>query len=163
MMATQIIRRHVMRIATKRRRKLMLTVLFVLATLSLISAAPVFADQPSGDQAAAMGAVFLVFLLLAIVAYVYFALALKTIAEKTNTENSWWAWIPIIQAVLMLNIARKPVWWILLFFIPFVNIVIAIIVWMAIAEARNKPSWWGILAIIPIANLVVPGYLAWSD
>jgi hypothetical protein len=152
-----------MRIATKRRRKLMLTVLFVLATLSLISAAPVFADQPSGAQAAAMGAVFLVFLLLAIVAYVYFALALKTIAEKTNTENSWWAWIPIIQAVLMLNIARKPVWWILLFFIPFVNIVIAIIVWMAIAEARNKPSWWGILAIIPIANLVVPGYLAWSD
>ena len=152
-----------MRIATKRRRKLMLTVLFVLATLSLISAAPVFADQPSGAQAAAMGAVFLVFLLLAIVAYVYFALALKTIAEKTNTENSWWAWIPIIQAILMLNIARKPVWWILLFFIPFVNIVIAIIVWMAIAEARNKPSWWGILAIIPVTNLIVPGYLAWSD
>jgi hypothetical protein len=63
----------------------------------------------------------------------------------------------------MLNIARKPVWWILLLFIPFVNIVIAIIVWMAIAEARNKPSWWGILMIVPVANLIVPGYLAWSD
>lgn len=152
-----------MRIATKRRRKLMPTVLFVLATLSLIAADPVFADQPSGAQAAAMGAVFLVFLLLTIAAYVYFALALKTIAEKTKTENPWWAWIPIIQAVLMLNIARKPVWWILLLFIPFVNIVIAVIVWMAIAEARHKPSWWGILTIVPIANLIVPGYLAWSD
>jgi hypothetical protein len=152
-----------MRIATTRRRKLMITVLFVLATLSLLSPAPVFADQPSGAQAAAMGAVFLVFLLLAIAAYVYFSLALKTIAEKTNTENSWWAWIPIIQAVLMLNIARKPVWWIVLLFVPFVNIVIAIIVWMAIAEARNKPSWWGILTVVPIANLIVPGYLAWSD
>jgi divalent metal cation (Fe/Co/Zn/Cd) transporter len=110
-----------------------------------------------------MGAVFLVILLLAIAGYVYFALALKTIAEKTNTENPWWAWIPIIQVVLMLNIARKPVWWILLLFIPFVNIVIAIIVWMAIAEARKKPSWWGILMIVPVANLIVPGYLAWSD
>jgi hypothetical protein len=141
----------------------MRTTLFVPLALTLLAAAPVFADQPSGAQAAAMGAAFLVFLLLAIACYVYFALALKTIAEKTNTENSWWAWIPIIQAVLMLNIARKPVWWILLFFIPFVNIVIAIIVWMAVAEARNKPSWWGILAIIPVANLIVPGYLAWSD
>ena len=152
-----------MRIATGHRRKLMRTTLFVPLALTLLAAAPVFADQPSGAQAAAMGAAFLVFLLLAIACFVYFALALKTIAEKTNTENSWWAWIPIIQAVLMLNIARKPVWWILLFFIPFVNIVIAIIVWMAIAEARNKPSWWGILAIIPVANLIVPGYLAWSD
>ena len=152
-----------MRIATRRRRKLMLTVLPVLASLTLLTATPVFADQPSGAQAAAMGAVFLVILLLAIAGYAYFALALKTIAEKTNTENPWWAWIPIIQVVLMLNIARKPVWWILLLFIPFVNIVIAIIVWMAIAEARKKPSWWGILMIVPVANLIVPGYLAWSD
>ena len=152
-----------MRIATRHRRKLMLTVLSVLASLTLLTAVPLFADQPSGAQAAAMGALFLIFLVLAIAAYVYFSLALKTIAEKTNTENPWWAWIPIIQAILMLNIARKPVWWIVLLLIPLVNIVIAIIVWMAIAEARHKPSWWGILTIIPVFGLIVPGYLAWSD
>jgi hypothetical protein len=149
-----------MRTIPRRRTK---SISVALASLSLLIAAPLCADQLSGAQAAAMGAVFLVFLLFAIAAYVYFALALKTIAEKTNTENPWWAWIPIIQAVLMLNIARKPVWWILLLFIPFVNIVITVIVWMAIAEARNKPGWWGILMIVPVANLIVPGYLAWSD
>jgi hypothetical protein len=63
----------------------------------------------------------------------------------------------------MLNVAKKPLWWILLFFIPIVNIVMAILVWMAVAEARGKPNWWGILMIVPVANLVVPGYLAWSD
>jgi hypothetical protein len=63
----------------------------------------------------------------------------------------------------MLNIAQKPVWWFILFLIPLVNIVIAIIVWMAIAEARHKPNWWGILMIVPVVNLIVPGYLAWSD
>jgi hypothetical protein len=94
---------------------------------------------------------------------VYFALALQTIAKKTNTQNAWLAWIPIANIILMLNIAKKPLWWIILCLIPFVNIVIAIIVWMAIAEARGKPSWWGILLLIPFVNLIVPGYLAWSD
>jgi hypothetical protein len=71
--------------------------------------------------------------------------------------------VPILQVILMLNIAKKPVWWIILFFIPLVGAVFAIIVWMAIAEARNKPNWWGILLIIPVFGLIVPGYLAWSD
>jgi hypothetical protein len=63
----------------------------------------------------------------------------------------------------MLNVAKKPLWWILLFLVPLVNIVIAIMVWMAVAEARNKPNWWGILTVVPFVNLIVPGYLAWSD
>jgi uncharacterized membrane protein YoaK (UPF0700 family) len=62
-----------------------------------------------------------------------------------------------------LNIAKKPLWWFILLLIPLVNIVIGIIVWMAIAEARGKPNWWGILMIVPLVNFIVPGYLAWSD
>jgi hypothetical protein len=100
-------------------------------------AVPVFADEPSGAQAAAVGVAFLVMAVIGIAAYIYFAMALQTIAKKTNTENAWWAWVPILQIVLMLNVAKKPVWWIILFFIPLVGIVFAIIVWMAIAEARN--------------------------
>jgi hypothetical protein len=146
-----------------RRQQLTLVLQCLLLGLTTLTAVPAFADQASGAQAAVLGAVLLVSLVVAIAAYVYFALALKTIAEKTNTENPWWAWIPIVQVVLMLNIARKPVWWIVLMFVPIVNIVIALIVWMAIAEARHKPNWWGILMIVPVANLIVPGYLAWSD
>jgi hypothetical protein len=63
----------------------------------------------------------------------------------------------------MLNIAKKPIWWIVLCLIPLVNIVIFIIMWMGIAEARNKPSWWGVLMIVPVVSIIVPGYLAWSD
>ena len=37
----------------------------------------------------------LFFLIFAAAVYVYFALALSTIATKTNTENPWLAWIPI--------------------------------------------------------------------
>jgi hypothetical protein len=91
------------------------------------------------------------------------ALCLQTIAKKTNTENAWLAWIPIVNIILMLNIAKKPLWWIILLLVPLVNIVIMIVVWMAIAEARGKPSWWGILMIVPLVGIIVPGYLAFSD
>ena len=98
--------------------------------------------------------------------YAYFALAISTIAKKTNTPNGWMAWVPILNAVLILNIAGKPVWWIVLALVPFVNIIffiLMIIAWMAIAEKRGKPTWWGILMIVPFVGLIVPGVLAWSE
>ncbi len=100
---------------------------------------------------------------LTIVAYIYFALCLQTIANKTNTENAWLAWIPIANIYLMTQIAGRPGWWLLLMFIPLVNIVIAIILWMGIAKARNKPEWLGITVILPFINLIVVGYLAFSE
>ncbi len=117
-------------------------------------------DAQSTMFAGMFGTVFFVFL---IAGYIYASLAVMTIATKTNTPNGWLAWIPIANLFLMLQIARKPLWWLILFLIPLVNIVILIMVWMAIAEARHKPNWWGILMIVPLVNLVVPGYLAWAD
>jgi len=119
-------------------------------------------EMPPGATAA-LGAVFVVFFIFMLAIYVYMALTLQVIAKKTHTENGWMAWIPIINIILMLNIAKKPLWWIILLLIPLVNIVIAIIVWMAIAEARGKPSWWRILLIVPVVGIIVPGYLAFSD
>jgi len=105
----------------------------------------------------------LVFLVFFAAIYIYMALALSTIAKKTNTENAWWGWVPILNILLMLNIAKKPLWWIILLIIPFVGIVIGVLVWMAVAEARGKPNWWGILIIVPLVGIIVPGYLAWAD
>lgn len=106
------------------------------------------------------------FWLLILACYAYAALALQTIARKTNTPDGWFAWVPVLNLVLMLQIAGKPLWWIVLFFIPIVNIfagiVITIVVWMAIAEKRGKPRWWGVMMIVPVMNIITPGYLAWS-
>lgn len=117
---------------------------------------------PQVEPGVAAGMMIIYFILM-VVFYVYMALALQTIAKKTNTENAWFAWIPILNVFLMLMIAKKPLWWFILLLIPFVNIVISIIVWMAMAEARGKPSWIGILMLIPVLNIIIPGYLAWSQ
>ncbi|HEX3104302.1 MAG TPA: DUF5684 domain-containing protein [Terriglobales bacterium] len=120
-------------------------------------------SSSSSIPPALAGSVLMIALVCGFAAYIYMGLALQTIALKTNTANGWLAWVPIANAILMLQIAKKPLWWIILFMIPVVNIVIIIMVWMGVAEARQKPNWWGILAIVPLVNMVVPGYLAWSD
>ena len=142
-------------------------VVYGLGLLALLVLSPIgraLAQDNNSLAAAGLGAgLIMIFLVFAAACYVYMALALQTIADKTKTENSWLAWIPIANIVLMLNVAKKPIWWIVLFFIPVVNIIFIIIVWMAMAEARGKPSWWGILMIVPVANLITPGVLAWAD
>ena len=87
---------------------------------------------------------------------------MQKIAKKAQVENAWFAWIPILNIILMLNIAKKPLWWLILFFIPIANIVFMVLVWMEISRTLKKPEWLGILMIIPLANLIVPAYLAFS-
>ena len=99
----------------------------------------------------------------AIAMYIYMALALMTIAQKTKTNNVWLAWIPIVHFFYMFVVGGKSAWYTLLLIIPIVNIIMTIWIWMKIAERRNKPSYWGIFMLIPLFNIVVPGYLAWSD
>lgn len=150
-----------MRRFSQHRSKLTVIALFSLANLALLTAVPVFAQEVPGGAALAV----FVYLLYAVffVFYIYAALATQVIAKKTNTENGWMAWIPIANLILWANIARKPIWWGILCIVPFVNFVFMILLWMAIAEARNKPNWWGILMIVPLVQFIVPGYLAWSD
>jgi hypothetical protein len=156
-----------MQIVPRRRSKLALAVVSILASLTLLVSVPLMADDSSAAAGvagiAAMGAMFLFMAVIGIGIYVYFALAIVTIAKKTNTPDAWWGWVPILQILLLLNVAKKPLWWIVLLIIPLVNIVVAIIVWMAVAEARGKPNWWGILLIVPVVGIIVPGYLAWAD
>jgi hypothetical protein len=104
-----------------------------------------------------------VFWLIWVLTYVYLALTLQFIANKTGTPDAWMAWVPILNVYLMCKIAGKPGWWVVLFFIPFVNLVMTVLVWMGIAEARHKPAWLGVLMLVPIANIVIPAHLAFSE
>ena len=59
-------------------------------------------------------------------------------------EPGWACLIPIYNIVVLLKIAGKPVWWILLMLIPFVNFVVAIIVSIGVAERFGKSTGFGI-------------------
>jgi Flp pilus assembly protein TadD len=100
---------------------------------------------------------------IAVLIYALFCFPLQMIAKKTDAPNAWFAWIPILNVVLMCNIAEKPVWWLILMLVPLINIIIIVVLWMKIAEARGKPGWIGVLMLVPIVQLLVPFYLAFSE
>jgi len=106
----------------------------------------------------ALGAI----LFFSLIFYIYFAVCLQKIAKKTNTAPAWLAWIPIANTFLMLKIAQKPWWWFFLLFVPVINIVAGIIVWMKIAEFTGKESWVGVLVLVPVIGIAIPAYLAFS-
>lgn len=95
--------------------------------------------------------------------YAYVSYAQQVIANKIGTSNSWFAWVPLLNVYLMVKMAGKPVWWLLLFLLPLVNIIIFVIIWMKIASAVNKPQWIGVLMLLAPINLLVLGYLAFWD
>lgn len=103
-------------------------------------------------------------LIFIIALYVFSAICLKRIAEKTgHADKSWYAWVPIANIVLTCLIAGKPGWWTVLMFIPLVNIVISILIWLKVAEACKKPAWLGLIVVlVPVGNLIALGILAFS-
>lgn len=67
------------------------------------------------------------FFLIMIAIAVFQIICLWKIFEKAG-KPGWAAIIPIYNIIVLLEVAGKPVWWIILFFIPFVNVVIGIMV-----------------------------------
>ncbi len=134
-----------------------------IAGFAVLTSADALAQSDSAPSAAMPAAAMLVVLVLVLGLYIYMSLALQTIANKTGTANAWLAWIPVVNLFLLLSIAKKPLWWFLLFLIPLVNLIFLVIVWMEVAKACRKPDWLGGLMIVPLVNIVLPGYLAWAD
>lgn len=95
--------------------------------------------------------------------YAYFALCLYMMANKVKVKNSWLAWIPILNFFTFVDIAKKSYWYVLLLFIPLVNIVAIVYLWMMVAKRLHKPEWVGLLMLVPGINLVLPAYLAFSE
>jgi uncharacterized membrane protein YhaH (DUF805 family) len=55
----------------------------------------------------------------------------------------WACLIPIYNVYIMLKIAGRPGWWLLLFFIPLVNLIIQIVVAIDIAKAFGQGAAFG--------------------
>ncbi len=145
----------------------------------------------SPDMLMAMAAgTSLIGLIIPVIFYLFTAIMFFLIAKKTNTSLPWLAFIPIANVILMLNIARKPIWWLLLLFLPVLSIaapfleaiistggilpavigilslIVCAVAWLlinlGIARAREKSGIWGVLLFIPCTNPIALGYLGLS-
>lgn len=85
----------------------------------------------------------------AIIMIVYLALIVLAIAGIWKTfakagKPGWAAIIPIYNIIVLLEVAGRPIWWIVLFLIPLVNIIVSLIVMIDIAARFGKGAGFGI-------------------
>jgi hypothetical protein len=71
-------------------------------------------------------------------------------------QPGWGIFIPIYNIYLGVKIAGKPGWWVLLYFIPLVNLVIAIIVMIDVAKAFGKSTAWGVFLLFLFSFIGIP-------
>jgi len=67
--------------------------------------------------------------------------------------------VPIWNIICLVQLAGKPIWWILLLFIPIVSIIVAIVISISTAENYGKSALFGIgLAFLPFIFWPILGF-----
>ena len=72
--------------------------------------------------------------------------------EKAG-HPGWAILIPFYNTYIMLKIAGRPGWWLLLYLIPIVNFVIAIIVAIDIAKAFGQSAVFGFFLLFLLCGI----------
>lgn len=74
-------------------------------------------------------------------------------------QPGWAAIVPIYNLIVLLQIAGKPIWWIILCLIPFVGIVIVILVDISLAKNFGKGGGFAAgLILLPFVFFPILGF-----
>ena len=95
---------------------------------------------------------------------IFFAIILLTVIgmwkvfEKAG-KPGWASIVPVYNVVVLLQIVRKPIWWIVLCFIPYVNSIVLIMVYYYLAKVFGKGSGFTIgIVFIPYIFIPILGF-----
>ena len=85
----------------------------------------------------------------AVVVVIYLAVIIASVAGMWKVfakagKPGWGAIVPIYNIVLLLEIVGKPIWWLLLLFIPCVGIVVSVILFIELAKCFGKGAGFGL-------------------
>lgn len=74
-------------------------------------------------------------------------------------EPGWAAIVPVYNAYVMLKIAGRPAWWLLLLLVPVVNLAVAVLVGLDVAKSFGKGAGFGLgLAFLGFVFFPLLGY-----
>ena len=88
---------------------------------------------------------------------VFYVIAYWKVFVKAGMPG-WASIIPFYNLYIMLKIAGKPGWWLLLYFIPLVNIAVGIVVALNMAKVFGRSQMFGIFVLwlfSPIGYLIL--------
>ena len=97
---------------------------------------------------------YLIVILLAM-GFLFALLQYKAAHRTGNADIAWWAFIPIMNTLLLIQMAEKPMSWIIWLIIPGVNIFAFFALWMQAARNAGVSAFWGFL--VPLFPLSLVG------
>jgi hypothetical protein len=132
-----------------------------------------YTADTAGLIALIMGMILL-FVIIAIVLYIYSSFAFMAIGKKAKLKSPGLAWIPAVGPTIISYQTSKMHWWpwllIIGMFIPVIGFLFSItfavfvVIWeWKMFERVKRPGWWALLCLIPVVNLVLYGIAAWSE
>ena len=132
-----------------------------MGVMLLLAAAFQEDTSPSGGAGGLIGALFggaFMLVTLAVVLLVF--VSLWKIFEKAG-KPGWAGIVPIYNIIVLLEIVGRPLWWIVLMFVPCVSIVVGILLCIDLAKAFGKDAGYGVgMALLPFVFFPM---LAFSD
>jgi hypothetical protein len=90
------------------------------------------------------GGIFSGVFLIAILAMVVVIIAALWKVFTKAGQPGWASIVPIYNAVVLLKIVGRPLWWLILFLIPVVSLVMAFIVYIDLAKSFGKGAGFGV-------------------
>lgn len=107
---------------------------------------PILAQETSFEFQAS-GEISPIFWIIYLVLIVIVVASLWVLFTKAG-KPGWAAIIPIYNIIVLLEIVGRPIWWIILFLIPIVNFIVAIMVYIDLAKSFGKDTLWGCLILL---------------
>ncbi len=115
-------------------------------------------DTTMTTQTSGGGAAGIIIMIIYLAIVVLMIASLCKIFTKAG-KPGWAAIVPIYNIIVMLQICEKPVWWIILMLIPLVNFIIAIILYVALAQVFGKGVGFAIgILLLPFVFLPMLGF-----
>jgi hypothetical protein len=100
-----------------------------LAQATYTTTYPTYDYTTTGSAGMGVGS-WLFFMVIMLVSYIPLMFVFK------KAGQAWWkAIVPIYNIYVLLKLVQRPGWWLLLFFVPFVNFVILIVVMNDLSKA----------------------------
>lgn len=109
-------------------------------------------DQPNSAAGAAFAGVFA---LVGLAVVVVFIIGLWKVFTKAG-QPGWASLIPIYNAYIIIKIAGRPGWWLLMLLIPFINIVFGLLLAIDVAKAFGQSAAFGVVLLFLLGGI---GYL----
>jgi len=122
-----------------------------MAVATLLFDSDAAATAAGAGMAAFGGVMIMVWLAIVVV----FIVGMWKVFEKAG-QPGWACIIPIYNIYILMKIAGRPGWWLILCFIPLVNILIFLLVAIDIAKSFGQSAVFGVVLLFLLSGI---GYL----